>query len=137
MFEEFILPEYEKRGDILHKAQKFVFSHWDGDVKTYLKYAKTCFLDGIENITPTPQGDVTVEEIKEALGDEVFLIDGIAALLFNETYPKEMLTAQVTKILDLFEGQLILGISDELPSDGVLNRVELVSGMVADFNSKR
>lgn len=136
MFEDYILPEYEKRGDILHKADKFLFSHWDGDCKNYLKYAKNCFLDGIEAITPTPQGDVTIEEVKEALGDEIVLVDGIPAVLFNENFPVEMLVQETKKIIDLFQGQLILGISDEMPSGGLIERVELVNELVNEHNAK-
>ncbi len=136
MFEKYILPEYEKRGDILHKSGKFLFSHWDGDVKGYLKYAKTCFLDGIEAITPIPQGDVTIEEVKDALGDEIVLIDGIAAVLFSETYSKEYLITETKKILNLFAGQIILGISDEMPSDGLIEKVELVNDIVNEHNAK-
>ena len=136
LFKKYVLPEYEKRGDILHKAGKFTYSHWDGDVKDFLPYAKECFLDGIEAITPLPQGDVTVKEVKEALGDDIFLIDGLAAILFNDTYPVEHLKEQTEEILELFEGRLILGISDELPSDGLLERVELVNEMVEEFNIK-
>ncbi len=137
MFVKYILPEYEKRGDVLHKANKFVYSHWDGEVKGYLKYAKSCFLDGIEAITPEPQGDVTIEEVKEHLGDEIFLIDGLAAVLFNDTYSKEHLTRETKKILNLFEGQLILGISDEMPADGEIEKVELVTELVNEFNAKK
>lgn len=137
MFEKYILPEYEKRGDFLHRGGKFLYSHWDGEVKDILPYAKTCFLDGIEAITPIPQGDVTLEEVKSALGDEIFLVDGIAALLFNETYPIEQLKEQTEKVLELFEGQLVLGISDEFPSDGKLEKIEYVNDIVNEFNAKR
>ena len=137
LYKKYVLPEYEKRGDILHKAGKFTFSHWDGDVKDFLPFMKTSFLDGIEAITPLPQGDVTLEEVKGALGDDIFLIDGIASILFNDTYPVEALVQQTNKVLELFEGQLVLGISDEFPSDGLLERIELVNEIVNDFNSKR
>ncbi len=136
LFERYIIPEYEKRGEILHRAGKFVHSHWDGDVKGFLPYAKTCALDGIEAITPLPQGDVTVEEVKAALGDEIFLIDGLAALLFSDVYPLEMLQDQARQLLELFEGQLVLGISDEFPSDGNLDRILTVRDMVEDFNAR-
>ena len=137
LFEKYVLPEYEKRGDILHKAGKFIHSHWDGDTKELLPYAKHCFLDGIEAITPLPQGDVTVKEIKEALGDEIFLIDGLAAVLFSDIYPIEELKKQTEEVLNLFEGQLVLGISDEFPSDGNLERLEYVNEIVNEFNAKR
>ncbi len=137
LFEKYVLPEYLKRSDVLHKAGKFIHSHWDGDVADFLQYAKICGLDGIEAITPEPQGDVTVKQMKEALGDEVFLIDGLAAVLFSDVYPEEMLKKQTQEILDLFEGQLVLGISDEFPSDGNLDRILMVRDMVEEFNAKR
>lgn len=136
MFEQYVIPEYEKRGHILHKAGKFVHSHWDGDVKGYLKYAKCCALDGIEAITPIPQGDVTIEEVKAALGDEIFLIDGLPAVLFSPPFSKEQLAEETRKTMELFEGQLILGISDEMPSDGTLDKVEMVKELVDEFNSR-
>ena len=93
-------------------------------------------MDGIEAITPTPQGDVTVEEVKEALGDDIVLIDGIPAVLFQENFPEEMLVEETKKIIDLFAGQLILGISDEMPSSGLIERVELVNEIVNEHNAK-
>jgi hypothetical protein len=37
--------------------------------------------DGIEALTPSPQGDATLEEIKEHIGDKI-LLDGIPAIYF-------------------------------------------------------
>ena len=134
MFERYILPEYEKRGEVLHQAGKFLFSHWDGDCKDYLKYAKTCFLDGIEAVTPIPQGDVTIEEVKEAFGDEIVLIDGLPAVSFTDIVTDEKLAYEVEKTIDLFAGQIILGISDEMPSNGSIEKVEMVTKMVVKHN---
>jgi len=75
LYEEYVLPAYIERCEKLHRAGKWVSSHWDGDTKALLRYARVSGLDGIEAITPKPQGDVTLEEVKEALGDQVFLLD--------------------------------------------------------------
>lgn len=133
-FEKYVQPSYIKRCDQLHSADKFVYSHWDGDTKALLPYAKTCGLDGIEAITPKPQGDVTLEEVKEALGDDIFLIDGIAAVLFDEIFPEEELIEQTEKLIKLFGDKLILGISDEISSTGDIERVKTVGKIVDDFN---
>ena len=45
-------------------------------------------------------GDVTLE-VKEAFGDDLFLIDGIAALLF-EDISREDLEKQVREAIELF-----------------------------------
>ena len=68
-FERYVLPAYQRRCELLHAAGKFLHAHWDGDCRPLLKYARDTGLDGIEAITPAPQGDVTLEETKAALGD--------------------------------------------------------------------
>jgi len=87
LFLKYHLPACQRRCERLHAAGKSVVSHWDGDVKPLLRYAKETGLDGIEAVTPSPQGDVTIPEIHEALGDRVFLQDGIPAVYFDHTFP--------------------------------------------------
>lgn len=134
-FETYILPAYQRRCALLHKGGKFVYSHWDGDTRTILKYAKQTGLDGIEAITPKPQGDVTLKEVKEALGD-MWLLDGIAAILFDERYTIEELKNQVEECIELFAPNLILGISDELSSTGDIERVRIVGEIVDKYNRR-
>ena len=134
LFEKYVLPAYWRRNEALHKAGKFTFAHWDGDCKPILKYAKLCGLDGIEAITPVPQGDVTLDEIKEALGDEIFLVDGIPAILFDEIYPEEVLVSTVKELIAKFAPKLILGISDEMSSTGNIERIKLVRDVVDAYN---
>lgn len=133
-FEEYVLPAYQKRCRLLHEGGKFVYAHWDGDTKDLLPYARQTGLDGIEAITPLPQGDVTLEEVKEALGDDVWLIDGVAAIFFDREFPVEELVRQVETCIRLFAPKLILGISDELSSTGDIERVRLVGKMVEKYN---
>ena len=42
---------------------------------------------------PLPQGDVTLEEAKEGLGDDLFLLDGIPAMIFDEHWPARCSTS--------------------------------------------
>lgn len=137
LLQKYVIPEYEKRRDILKQRDIFLYSHFDGDFRDYLPLLQHCALDGFEALTPTPQGDVTVDEMVNALGKDLYLVDGVAALLFSDLYPVSMLKQQVQEVMERMEGRLILGISDELPSDGLLERVLIVRDMVADFNAKR
>jgi hypothetical protein len=134
LFRKYILPYYQKRSAQLHKAGKFTHAHWDGYVKTLLPFAKETGLDGLEALTPLPQGDVTLEEIKEALGDELILIDGIPATHFLEQTSYKELKEFTLKVLDMFSPNLILGISDEISPIGDIEKVRLVSEIVAEYN---
>ena len=78
---------------------------------------------------------MTLEEIKAAFGDQVGLVDGIAAVLFDETYPLEMLKEQTERLIELFAGKLILGISDEMSSTGNIDRIKYVGEIVDRHNA--
>jgi len=136
LFLQYHLPACQRRCELLHTGGKFVCSHWDGDTKPLLPYAMETGLDGIEAITPKPQGDVTLEEIKEALGDEMFLLDGIPAVYFDEIYSEEILIECAEKLIDLFAPKLILGISDEISSTGNIDRIKLVGKIVDKYNNE-
>ncbi len=130
VYEDYILPAYVARSDKLHAAGKFTFAHWDGYIKNLLPYAQTSGLDGIEALTPVPQGDITIEEMKDALGD-VVLLDGIPMTCFLPHEPLDDLISQTTKIIDLFSPNLILGVSDEPSPVCDIERVRLVAEMVS------
>ena len=136
LFVKYHLPACQRRCEKLHAAGKFISSHWDGDCKPLIQYAKETGLDGIEAITPVPQGDVTLEEIKAALGDAMFLLDGIPAVYFDERYPIEILKECAHKVIELFAPRLVLGISDEMSSTGNIERIHIVGDIVEEYNAK-
>ncbi len=124
-----LIPYYRKRAEQLQRAGKRIHIHIDGAMKPLLPYLHECPWDGIEAATPLPQGDVTIEEIKEGLGD-LILLDGIPALFFLRSFPVEMLTECTRRLVELFHPRLVLGISDEIPPDGDIERVRLVGEVV-------
>lgn len=128
LFEQIHLPFYEKRAAQLRKAGIFTTMHLDGSLRAILPYLAELPVDGLEALTPTPQGDVTLEEIKAHVGDKI-LVDGIPALYFMNDFPMETLQECVKNIVDLFGPSLVLGISDELPMGAgpeALERLEWV-----------
>ena len=136
LFVKHHLPYCQRRCEKLHAADKFVYSHWDGDTKPLLQFAHETGLDGIEAITPKPQGDVELEEVKEALGDDMFLIDGIPAVYFDEVFPLSVLEECTHKIIELFAPKLVLGISDEISSTGDIERIRVVGKIVDEYNKQ-
>lgn len=132
LFSEYLIPYYNRRVDQMHQKNKFCHIHMDGALKPLLPLIKETHFDGIEAATPLPQGDVTLEEIKEGLGDKI-LLDGIPAICFLPDRPVEELEACALKILDMFSPNLILGVSDEVPPPADIERVRLVTEIVERF----
>lgn len=132
IFTDYLLPYYKRRVGQLHKAGKFCHIHMDGSLKPLLPLMNEAGFDGIEAATPLPQGDVTLEKLKEAMGDTI-LLDGIPAILFLPEYSYEQLEECTNKILKLFSPNLILGISDEPPPPSDIEKVRFVSQIVERF----
>jgi len=127
-----LIPYYRRRTEQLHAAGKHVHIHIDGAMKPLLPYLQECPWDGIEAATPLPQGDVTLEQIKEALGQAV-LLDGIPAVYFLPSFSEVTLRECVRRLVELFYPRLVLGISDEIPPDGDIGRVKMVGELVGDL----
>ena len=132
LFQEYLLPYYKRRVDQIHAKGKFCHIHMDGALKALLPLITEAGFDGIEAATPLPQGDVTLEELKEAMRDTI-LLDGIPAILFLPQYTDEELEAFARRVLELFAPDLILGISDELPPPADIEKVRLMSRLAEDY----
>lgn len=135
-YEEYLLPYYERAVDRIHDAGKVCHAHFDGNLKPLLPYLDESGFDGIEAATPEPMGDVTIEELADAMGETV-LLDGVPATLFTPEYSRETLRETVEEVVDRFSPQLVLGISDMLPADGEIERVAYVADLVEGIRQER
>jgi hypothetical protein len=128
-WERYMEPFFAKRCAQLRTAGIFTHVHIDGYFKHMLPYLKRMPHDGIEALTPLPQGDMTLEEIKQHIGDKV-LLDGIPAVLFlPDLYTRDQLMECVEKVVKLFHPRLILGVSDEVPQgagEEAIERVKMI-----------
>jgi len=135
LFKKYCIPYYQERVDYLHKRNKFIHCHVDGYAKPLLHLFKETGWDGVEALTIQPVGDITLKDIKKSLDYEMILIDGIPYIYFiTSSISLEKFRDFVKEIIHLFPNKLILGISDELPPLGDINRVKLVSNIVKKEN---
>lgn len=125
IWKRYLLPYYTRRIEQFHAAGKYTYIHIDGAMKPLVKLIPSSPFDAIEACTPLPQGDVTLEEVHSALGNKI-LVDGIPAVYFLPYYSQDELRACVERVVELFYPRLILGISDEIPPDGDIERVRMV-----------
>lgn len=131
-FEKYLIPYYEKRVKQLHRGGKYCHIHMDGSLKDLLPYLSELPFDGLEALTPEPQGDVSLEELKAAIGDKI-LLDGIPSNIFLPEYPISYVKKLVKKLMDLFAPHLIVGVSDEMPPNGDMRKLEIIGKMVREY----
>jgi hypothetical protein len=135
VFEKFLLPYYIKRANQLKRAGKYTHIHIDGSFKQLLPYFDQLPFDGLEALTPKPQGDVSIELIKKYIRDKI-LLDGIPSILFLSQYSIKYLEDYTKKILETFSPNLIIGVSDELSPNGDVTRLERVRDIVNNYQIK-
>lgn len=132
LFEKYMLPWYMNKTRELHQTSKVCVSHWDGNIKLLLHYVKDTGLDALECVPPLPMGNVTLEELHESMGGMV-LFDGLPASHFLDFVSRQELEAFTKRILNLFSPRIILGISDQLPPNGDIEKVRMVGEIVEQF----
>jgi hypothetical protein len=130
---KYLLPRWQRLSGRLHAAGRFVHSHWDGNSRQILPFLRETRLDGVEALTPAPMCDMTLEQIKEAVGDgpgQMVVLDLLPVIDFLPNHPLERLLESARRVIDMFAPRLILGISDELSQPGQIEKVEAVSELV-------
>ncbi|GAB4317092.1 MAG: hypothetical protein Kow0069_19630 [Promethearchaeota archaeon] len=139
VYEKYVLPYFQDVADACRKAGKFTFAHFDGNLRDLLPYFSEDLypFDGVEAPTFRPQGDVTLEEFRRALGDGIVVLDGIPSTVFLPQFSEERFERMVVDVLEAFAPDLILGVSDEFSPNGSFRRLEKVAGIVEAFEPPR
>ncbi|MCX7803939.1 MAG: hypothetical protein N3A38_02000 [Planctomycetota bacterium] len=130
ILKKYMIPRWQKISRRLGEAGRFVHTHWDGHSRLMLPYLQETGLHGVEALTPKPMGDMTLEQIKEAVRDNIVVLDLLPAIHFLENYPMKEVLEFARRVIDMFAPRLILGISDEISQIGQIEKVEAVSELV-------
>jgi len=130
ILKKYMIPRWQRIAARLHAGGRFVHTHWDGHSRLMLPYLQETHLDGVEALTPAPMGDMTLEEIKKAVGDRMVTLDLLPVIDFLPNHRTEDLLKFARRAIDMFAPRLILGISDEISEVGEIEKVEAVTELV-------
>jgi len=135
LFDRYYRPFYEQRVPQLHSAGKYVFVHVDGAFRNILKPLAATGVDCAQSLTPAPVGDVPVCEMRQVAGPDLILWGGVPAAFFSPLYPEQALIDIVLECLRRYkhDGKFMLCVCDQVPPDGIIDRVRLVSELVEEY----
>ncbi len=132
---EYLRP-YERRWvEGIRERGKFSFIHMDGTLRGLLRQVAETGFDVIEAATPLPAGDIPMEEAAELVGGRSILWGGLPGALFSPTAREEDFIAHTIRMLELMrrEPRFVLGVADQVPPDGLLERVGMVAPLCERF----
>lgn len=130
ILKKYMIPRWKRIAKRLHSEGRFVHTHWDGNSLLMLPFLRETHLDGVEALTPAPMGDMSLEEIKEAVQDKMVVLDLLPAIDFLAYRPLKEVLEFTRRVIDMFAPRLVLGISDEISEIGQIEKVEAISELV-------
>ncbi len=132
IFQKYHAPYYKKRAEQLHAAKKYIFVHIDGTLRGLLPLLGKTGVDCAQSVTPAPVGDVSVEKMRELAGPDIILWGGLPGAYFSHLYPEKTLQQMAMDVMErhLEDHKFIMGVADQVPPDGVIERVRHISNLV-------
>jgi uroporphyrinogen decarboxylase-like protein len=122
-YEKYCIPIYQEACEILHQAGKIVSTHVDGNIHALLPlFAQTGF-DLLDGCTPAPMSNYNVQQLSDALSDQLFAYCGIPSSLFMTNRPDQEIIGWAEKIKQQSNGRMILNVGDILSPEGDIHQV--------------
>jgi uroporphyrinogen-III decarboxylase len=115
----------------MRQAGKYSFIHMDGTLGSLVSEVARTGFDVIEAVTPLPCGDLSMAEVIERVPGPTILWGGLPGVMFTPATTQADFEAHVIAMLDLMrqEPRFVLGVADQVPPDGLLERVRAVAGL--------
>jgi len=135
IFKKYHAPYYKKRAEQLHAAKKFIYVHIDGTLKGVLPLMASTGVDCAQSVTPAPVGDVSVKKLREIAGPKIILWGGLPGVYFSSLYPEKSLHHIALDVIKYhLEGhKFIMGVADQVPPDGDIKRVKMITDLVEKY----
>jgi len=135
-FEAEIAPWLKKIATRLHGCDKFLLTHCDGENQRLLPLYPDCNFDVADSICPKPMTICSLKEVRDGMGPKVTIWGGLCSVAFLDN---SMSDASFEEHLDNTFAAIgpgdrtILGVSDNVPPDANLARLERVKERIHAF----
>jgi hypothetical protein len=133
LYEDFMAAGHRRRIERLHAACIRCAVHLDGAVKGLLPKLVRSGFDAVEALTPTPGGDLNIEEINNHAGSgRVILWGGVPGIMFAAPYAWDQMESHVQQLIDCWGGRpFIMGVADQVPPDGDITFCRKIAKLIA------
>ncbi len=129
----FLHPYERKWIERIRQNGKYSFIHLDGTLKGLIGLVSETGFDVIEAVTPLPCGDISMAQAMESVRPETILWGGLPGVIFTPLFPEPDFEQHVIAMLNLMKRRpnYVLGVGDQVPPDGLLERVARVASLCA------
>jgi hypothetical protein len=134
MFDRYVIPYYEGFMPLMHAHGKSVAMHADNDVSRIMEHIERAGWDMVECFVTAPMVPLTMVKARQTWGNRVSIWGGLPSLLLSPSEPEGEFRAFMDALLDEIKpgDAFILGVSDNVMPDSLIERVAWVSDWVRE-----
>jgi len=135
IYERYFLPAHQRLTEAAHRVGKLVATHVDGRNDGLLELIRRSGFDVGEAFTPPPMTNLGIADSRRVWGRQMSIWGGLAATAFTPMFSDDEFEAHVYQALEEGRGGLVLGTGDNVPTDGLLERVRRVPALIAGWQA--
>jgi hypothetical protein len=113
MYREYLVPVYRQIFQILNGSGKRLQVHYDGKLSIIAKDIQELPFDGLDSLTPPPEGDMTISQARAWWPDKFFWLH--PSLTWYRLPPGELVNRIRTMVRDAGPTRYCLMVSEEVP----------------------
>lgn len=133
MFEKYTKPQIDRWGELIHQNGKLLVHHACGHLKGLLPLIAKSDIDVLESITPSPTGNVTMQETAKALPEHIALIGGLEPVRMLRATTEEIVEDAKVLLRDLAGKRFVLANADSCPPGVAYEKFLAVSKLVREY----
>lgn len=135
-FEKYMKSYQTEWTEKIRQAGKYSFIHMDGTLQGLLRQESLVGFSVLEALTPSPVGDMTVEDMLPLLDDSKSIFwGGVPGVYFTPHVSDAEFDRHVIHVLEIMRStpRFVLGVADQVPPDALLYRVKRVKELVEEY----
>ena len=134
-FQKYFTPYYKEFSRLLHENEKYLACHADSDTSLILTEIMDAGFDMAECFVTYPMVPCTLQQAREAWGNNVVIWGGIPSAIVCEPITDEYFEEYM---IDLFKtiapgDAFILGVADNVMPEAKIERIQRVTEMVEEY----
>jgi uroporphyrinogen-III decarboxylase len=132
-FRKHILPALKDYAEVLHRKDKYLMTHTDGENRKLMPMYLEAGFDVADSVCPHPMTSLRLEDILEAFRDRIAIWGGIPAILLCESSASEAdFRAFIDGVAERYgsASRFILGVSDMVTADAEWDRMQYITERV-------
>ena len=135
LYEEYMRPYEERWIARVQKAGKYSFVHMDGTLQGLLREVASAGFTVLEALTPAPAGDMALSDIRGLTGPAPVIWGGLPGMYFTPLVSDEEFERFIIEAMEIMSAGpgYVLGVADQVPPDGIWERIRRVEELVKKF----